>query len=421
MPPKRKDPFSASLSGPPAKKAAFSSSSPLGNGTKLEQIEQTTVKRESSIPPEEEYGIVQREFYPLEMSSARCEQYNNNEIPRPIEVLSRIIDSTASVRNKIKVKGAVVHWFKRDLRTIDNRALHLASEKAKNANVPLICLFIVSPQDYQAHLTSAIRVDFELRTLAVLKQDLAEKNIPLYIETIADRKTVPARIVELCESWSAAHLFCNIEYEVDELRRETTLTTLCLARSIAFTAVHDDAVVAPGILATQAGKQFSVYSPWYRAWLAHLHANPEALTAFPSPHANAASARETLAPLFGCAVPSAPGNKTLATEEEKTRFARLWPAGEHEALARLDKFITSRVGRYAGARNQPAENGTSSLSVHFSAGTLAARTAVRRARDSSGGSSGRLDGGGDGVKTWISEIAWRDFYKHVLAHWPYVW
>ncbi|KAK3045226.1 hypothetical protein LTS18_014282, partial [Coniosporium uncinatum] len=88
--------------------------------------------------PEERYGIVQREFYPPEMSNERCAMYNNNEIPRPIEVLQQTIKNTQAARDGIQVGEAVVHWFKRDLRTYDNRGLRLASEKAKSKGVPLI-------------------------------------------------------------------------------------------------------------------------------------------------------------------------------------------------------------------------------------------------------------------------------------------
>ena len=65
-----------------------------------------------------------------------------------------------------------MHWFKWDLRTGDNKALHLASQKAQEKRVPLIGLYIVSPQDFEAHLTAPVRVDFALRTLEVLKADL---------------------------------------------------------------------------------------------------------------------------------------------------------------------------------------------------------------------------------------------------------
>ena len=367
---------------------------------------------------EERYGIVQREFYPPEMSSERCEMYIADEIPRPIEVLEATIEETAKARSQVKIGDAVVHWFKRDLRLSDNRSLHLASELAQKHKIPLICMFIISPQDYQAHLTSAARVDFELRSLEVMKNDLAELDIPLYVETVEKRKDVPTRIVDLCKGWGAKHTFCNIEYEVDELRREALLTKKCLKNDISFTAVHDDVVVPPGRLQTGQGKQYAVYTPWYRQWVAHIHANPELLDAYEKPRNNPKSAQEKFKKYFDTKIPDAPENKSL-TAEEKKRLVHLWPAGEHEAYERLDKFLKQKVGRYKDTRNLPAANSTAVVSVHHSAGTLAARTSVRAARDAN--STKKLDGGNIGITNWISEVAWRDFYKHVLSHWPFVW
>ncbi len=369
-------------------------------------------------PDAEKYGIVQREFYPPEMSNSRCAQYNLNQIPRPLAVLESTIASTAAQRSQVPVGDAVVHWFKRDLRLRDNRALSLASAKAREAGVPLICMFIVSPQDYQAHLTSAVRVDFELRTLEVLKEDLGQLDIPLFVETVEKRRTGPEYMIGLWEKWRVKHVFCGIEYEVDELRREDKLLRMCLERGISFTAVHDDVVVAPGALMTGQGRQYAVYTPWYRSWVAHIHSHPGILDEFDSPSRNPYGAREKFKGIFEKPIPSAPSNKTL-TEEEKTRFRSMWPAGEHEAHERLQKFLTEKIGKYKDMRNFPATNNTAVLSVHFSSGTLAARTAVRSARDMN--STKNLDGGNPGIMCWISEVAWRDFYKHVLAHWPYVW
>jgi len=146
--------------------------------------------------PEERAGIVQREFYPPEMSNERCKRYLDNELPRPMQVLNRTLTETQSLRDKIPAGSSVVHWFKRDLRLQDNRGLSLASQKAKEEGIPLVCVYIVSPQDYQAHATSAVRVDFELRTLKVMKADLAELNIPLYVTTVEDRKAVPGHLME---------------------------------------------------------------------------------------------------------------------------------------------------------------------------------------------------------------------------------
>lgn len=367
--------------------------------------------------PEERAGIVQREFYPPEMSNERCRRYLDNELPRPLQVLNQTLTDTQASRDKIQAGDSVVHWFKRDLRLQDNRALSLASQKAKEKGIPLVCVYIISPQDFQAHLTSAARVDFELRTLEVLKADLAELNIPLYAATIEDRKAVQGHLLDKCKVWGAKHVFCNIEYEVDELRREVKLVNNCLAEGIDFTAVHDDVVVPPETLMTGAGKQYSVYSPWFKSWIRYLHERPDLLDAYPSPIANDEIARQKFQDIFNAAIPSAPPNKTLS-KQEKERFAHLWPPGEHEAQARLSRFISEKVSKYKDNRNLPAANSTSILSVHFSTGTLAARTAVRAARDAN--TAKKLDGGNAGIACYISEIAWRDFYKHVLAHWPFV-
>lgn len=395
----------------PTKKRATTSS------PKAEPEEEKAQNGFDHSRPEETYGIVQRAFYPPEMSNERCAQYNDNEIPRPIEVLNAALQETKSAREGMSGEDCVVHWFKRDLRITDNKALSAASRKAKELGVPLVTMFIMSPQDYQAHLTSAVRVDFELRTLDVMKKDLGERDIPLFTTTVEKRKEGVAFILEKCREWGAKHLFCNMEYEVDELRREADLVRKGVEKGVAVEVLHDDVVVAPGDLKAGSGKQYSVYSPWYRAWVRHVHEHPYLLNEAPQPEQNPSSARETFASIFEASIPSAPPNKSL-TDEEKEKFLQLWPAGEHAAHQRLSRFLEEKVKSYKDTRNLPALNSTSLLSVHYSVGTLAARHAIRSARDIN--TSKSLDAGNQGIQTWISEIAWRDFYKHVLAHWPYV-
>ena len=123
------------------------------------------------------------------------------------------------------------------------------------------------------------------------------------------------------------------------------------------------------------------------------------------------------AKLFDCTIPSAPSNKSLSSVET-TRFRSLWPAGEHEAQNRLSKFLKERINGYKDNRNFPWGNTTSVISPHLAAGTLSARDCVRAAVANS--SSKKVDGGSEGVRTWISEVAWRDFYKHVLVGWPFI-
>jgi hypothetical protein len=65
---------------------------------------------------------------------------------------------------------AIVFWQRfQDMRIDDNRALSQASQHAQQLGLPLVVLFVISPDDYEAHDCSPRRVDFVLRNLAVLK------------------------------------------------------------------------------------------------------------------------------------------------------------------------------------------------------------------------------------------------------------
>lgn len=407
--PKRKAPASAAsaTSSKKAKTAITTTTDPLRAPHPFHEIA-------------EEHGIVLRKYYPHEMSNARARAYASDALPRPIEVLHAALAATAAARKAAAPGAAVVHWFKTDLRVRDNRALHLAAARARDAKVPLLALYVVSPQDWEAHLMAPVRVDFVLRSLAVLRQDLAALDVPLWIETVEDRREVPPRVAALMRAWDANHLFANMEYEVDELRREAKLVRLLAGQGCAFEVVHDTCVVRPGALASGAGRQYAVYTPWFKAWRRHVEENPdETLALLDPPGPNPPAARETFARLFaGGAVPEAPEGKRLSADDAK-KYAALYPAGEHEAEKRLEKFCQERVEGYAKNRNFPNTPGTSSLSVHLAAGTLSARTAVRTARAHN--RTKKLDAGSEGIQVWISEVAWRDFYRHVLVNWPYVW
>jgi deoxyribodipyrimidine photo-lyase len=382
------------------------------NGAPGEAVEKGEVDFDHSRP-EEKAGIVDRRYYPAEMSNARCAMYNVNEIPRPIEVLEKALHDTEAARSTIRSGhsgDAVVHWFKRDLRVRDNTGLSKASELAREKGVGVIGVWIMSPQDWEAHLVSPPKCDFEIRSVGLLKAELAELDIPLHVEVVPNRKNVPGRLVDLCKEWDVKNITCNLEYEPDELRREAKLVGKMAGEGISFEPWHDDCVVPPGALRTGNGKQYAVYSPWYRAWVAFLHANPHVLDERPMPSSNTPEFTEKFKALFEYEVPALPASKSLS-EEEKERFRQMWPAGEAAALDRLERFLTEKVDKYKETRNFPALNSTGRVSVHHAAGTLAARTSVRMARDVN--STKKLDGGKEGVKGWIGEVAWRDFYSEL--------
>lgn len=105
---------------------------------------------------------------------------------------------------------------------MDNTALSYASALAQDLGVPLLALHIFSPGDYAAHDRGPRRIDFQLRQLAYLKVEFAKHHIPLFTITQdrKKRKDIPRMLCEKLEEWGAVGLFANVEYEVDELRRD---------------------------------------------------------------------------------------------------------------------------------------------------------------------------------------------------------
>lgn len=86
------------------------------------------------------------------------------------------------------------------------------------------------------------------------------------METQPKRRGIPQRIMFLCHAWGAAHLFANVEYEVDELRREARLVRLGPEQGVAVNMLPDTCVIElikPGKLCNGAGEQFAVYSPCF--------------------------------------------------------------------------------------------------------------------------------------------------------------
>ena len=81
-----------------------------------------------------------------------------------------------------------------------------------------------------------------------------------------------------------------------------------------------------------------------------------------------------------------------------------------EGARRLLDAILPRLDEYHARRDLPSVRGTSYLGVHNRFGTISVRELARVA-------SSRAS---EGAATWLSELAWRDFFFQVLWHHPRV-
>ncbi|KAJ4478256.1 DNA photolyase, FAD-binding/Cryptochrome [Lentinula aciculospora] len=360
--------------------------------------------------------------------------------------LGKLSDAVKNQNQKVKKGDAVVYWMKiADLRISDNHALSLASAQAKKEEIPLIVLFVISPQDYKAHDRGPRRIDFTLRNLTIIKDSLADLNIPLYLSTHNVRKTLPAAVLSILEDWNCTSIHGNIEYEVDELRRDTEFCRLAKTKSVRTNFVHNKCIIEPGVVTTKENKAYSVYSPYQRKWISILNDNLDHyLKDFPGPHSNADGIREDpkFSKLFRCEVPKSVPGFELEFDDKKT-MESIWPAGEEVARQILDRFLhtksrasqmgavdplaegaeisdkASRIIKYGQDRDSADRDTTSRLSPYLSAGVISIRECVRATLKFQ--KSKKVDGSRDtGIGRWVQELAWRDFYTGVLVSFPRV-
>ncbi|MCC5828720.1 MAG: deoxyribodipyrimidine photo-lyase [Phycisphaeraceae bacterium] len=301
--------------------------------------------------------------------------------------------------------NASLVWFRNDLRTDDQTALRRAIESDEGGGV--VGLFLPAEDQWIEHDWGANKIDFVLRQLAPLRDALVKLNVPLLIAEARRFDDAPRAIGRVCRKHGIARVHFNEEYEVNEQERDQKVRNALEAEGIEVHTHHDQTIVPPAALRTGAGDFFKVFSPYKRRWLAHLDegwdwqprkrprpATPIRLDSDPPPELDASRHGE-------------PGPKVRDT----------WKAGETYALARLTRFVREKVTDYREHRDFPAIDGTSGISPYLAAGVISPRrcleTIVRHHGD-------RLDKLAEGPGHWVSEIIWREFYKHVLMGFPWV-
>lgn len=293
-------------------------------------------------------------------------------------------------------------WFRSDLRTTDNPAVHQACLEADRGAV---ALFVITPGQWAEHHWAPVKVSFMLRTLEVLSERLRSLNIPLLIRDTGRFGGVPALLLETAREFGCDALFFNREYEVNESRRDTEAVRLFSGEGFTARAFTDQVLVEPGKLRTGAGAFYRVFTPFRKALYRRLKEK-----GIPDPSGTPRRMPELAAPPDPIPL-SVPGFETSAHR------SGLWPAGEDAAVQRLERFAEQQLADYHDLRDRPALDGTSRLSPYLTVGAVSVRQCLRAAL---GENRDRLQRGGRGGDTWISELAWREFYRHVMVGFPRV-
>jgi deoxyribodipyrimidine photo-lyase len=293
----------------------------------------------------------------------------------------------------------ILFWFRSDLRLADNTGLHEASRDAGGEVVPFHTTGSGGEADAGAAAGEAAgtiapaRVRFTRDSLADLARAIERAGSRLALDHAPALEAVP-RAAQLAR----ADAVCwNDEYEPALERRDEQVERALRDAGVAVRRFHDRLLVPPGAVLTRTGTPFVVYTAFRRACEALPVGSP--LPAVPrlAPHD----------------LPAKPLEPLGAAGTTETRAG-----GVAAARRRLERFVRHGLPGYAARRDFLADEVGSCLSADLRCGTLSPRTvaaAVRSAARAAPGDRALADG----AEKFMAELRWRDFYAHVLHHFPH--
>lgn len=283
-------------------------------------------------------------------------------------------------------------WFRSDLRLEDNPALFRACQQGE-----VVAVFVHSPEQWQEHGWGDLKTAFVLSNLHALAQQLRQLNIPLKILTVTRFSYAPQALLELAKELGISKLLFNDEYEWNEQQRDNAVVEAFTQAGINVERFTDQVIFPPGSIRTGKGDFYTVFTPFYRNWLSQL--KPEHLVPLPAPQAQA---------------PTQLANDPLPAFVSSQQL-KLWPAGEAAAHQKLQDFAEQALNNYDQQRDFPALAGTSQISAYLAAGVLSPRQGLAAAQMHS---AGRFMDKSTGAGVWVSELVWREFYRHLLIGFP---
>jgi len=287
-------------------------------------------------------------------------------------------------------------WFRGDLRLQDQPALAAAC-----ATGAALALYVVSPSDWESHHDAPVKLDLWRRALHALQPGLATIGVALKLLRVEQWHDLPPALLAFCQQHGITEIHCNREQGVHERRRDRACYALLQSAGITMVAHNGQTLLAPGSLKTGSGGVYRVFSPFARACRARLRTEPLSLVPCPPPRS--------------LPVDITSDDIDAVWPEALPHLAEQWPVEQAHIDKRLKDFLSDRVSDYETARNFPAQPGTSGLSPYLAAGLISPAQCLNAALAFN---QGELETGQVGVRSWINELIWREFYWHLLNGFP---
>ena len=310
-------------------------------------------------------------------------------------------------------------WLRRDLRASDNKAL----EAAVASGLSVVPVFVFDPGILELLPDREDRrVEFIIRSLRRVESELGP------ILCFYGR---PADVFEwlIKGGWEdikvdrhkdrqednnmnrPAALFYNEDYEPNTVKRDLEVEMLLKKRGVPVYKFTDQVIFSPddSRIRKPEGSPYTIYTPYSKRWrVAYGGAagnGGRAGTARlaparePGPPANAVTAKLIL---------DSPTLKLFGSTPtpEQIGFKTIQNLGFEDNPEQLLLKIKETIPSYHKTRDIPAlDTGTTKIGIHLRFGTISIREAVAI--------GAKLN------DTWLGELIWREFFMHIIKHFPY--
>ncbi|EJS41560.1 phr1p [Saccharomyces arboricola H-6] len=375
----------------------------------------------------EQYHSVNKKYYPNPITRKGANQFNNMSRAKPIEILEELLRKH---KTSLQDASTVIHWFRNDLRSSDNVGFYKSVKlfqqlKQRDASAKLYAIYIINEDDWRAHMDSGWKLKFIIEALKSLQESLAELHVPLLVwefhtleGALSNSKKFVEFFIEKCISLSSGKpmiISANIEYQTDELYRDIRLLEQEDQR-LQLNFYHDSCIVAPGLLTTDKGTRYSVFTPWYKKWVLYLSRHRKSGSEICQLH--------KIEPLkYNESFKLEPFQYSLPEEFVQYIPKLKWclpDVSEAAALSRLKDFLKTKSFKYNNEKDTLCLGGTSNLSVYITTGVISTRVVVNEASHTCNGQiMSKTLKDNSSIQNFIKEVAWRDFYRHCMCNWPY--
>jgi len=279
-------------------------------------------------------------------------------------------------------------WYRRDLRVADHPALTLAAREYDR----VVPVFVLDDTLLHGRFASSPRTAFMLGCLRALDEALRGLGSGLVV-----RHGRPEdELVALAGEAGAQAVLWTSDVAPYARARDSRVTGALRAAGVQARPQGGSYVVDVSRPRTQAGKPFTVFSPFLRRWRElerrAVHRAPAELPALPS----------------GLRTGALPTLDDLDLGVGEALPEPFCEPGEPAARAALARWLGGPVDAYGDTHDLLAQAGTSGLSPYLRWGCVSAAECEARAARR----------GSEGANAWIRQLCWREFYAHVLLAHP---